>query len=154
MKKKWIILISVVVVSLAGAVWFNGGGEQPVEIKGDLSAKDVADIKGVVRRELRRRILPGFSMQNIKELPTTVKNFSRLRIRSIQLFTTGPSKSLLSVGGGFFVGWTTPGATSGASVIVSAYAAPVSAFRSQCFVVTKGATGWGITNVMIARAID
>lgn len=89
MKKKWIILISILLLVSAGIVWFNTGSETPIVVKGDLSAKDVAEIKRVVRHHIRQFIFTDFSWKSVKALPGNIKSYSHLKFTNIELSSNG-----------------------------------------------------------------
>jgi hypothetical protein len=82
-KKKRIILIAMLFLVFSGILWFATRREVPIEVQGNLSSKDVAAIKRVVRREMRRQVFPNFSWPTFKQLPKAVKKFSALRIKYI-----------------------------------------------------------------------
>ncbi len=84
MKKKWIILISTLLLVFAAVVWFNTGSEPAIIVKGNLSAKDVAEIKRIARHKLRHDIFPEFSWKNVKTLPDKIKDYSHFKLYSIQ----------------------------------------------------------------------
>jgi len=75
MKRNRIILISAVLLVLAGVIWFNTVGKQrPVTVVGNVPAKDIAQIERVVRHDFRQRIFPDISWQSLKHLPNNIKN--------------------------------------------------------------------------------
>ncbi|EEF58819.1 hypothetical protein Cflav_PD1992 [Pedosphaera parvula Ellin514] len=64
------MLVGVLLV-VGGVIWFGTHREEKMEVRGNLSAEDLAGIKNAVRSELRREILPDFSLASVKELPAT-----------------------------------------------------------------------------------
>ena len=55
----------------------------PVRVFGTVSERDVAEIRGRVRREIWRGILPRFDWWSITNLPTAVRSRAAQRIRGI-----------------------------------------------------------------------
>jgi hypothetical protein len=80
-------VITVVAVALLGSAfaWFlvtRDNGPR-ISVMGNFSARDVAQIKRAVRREIWHEGFPRFSMSAIKELPDTIRRDHGTRIISI-----------------------------------------------------------------------
>jgi hypothetical protein len=58
----------------------------PVEVYGNFSARDVAQIKSAVRRELWREAFPNFSWATIKALPHEVKRVPKTHITTVSRY--------------------------------------------------------------------
>ena len=100
MNKKRIVLISLSLLFLGGAVWFNAGSEPPIKIIGDLPANDLAEIKSMVRNQARRTIFPSFSWKNVKQIPTNIKHYSQFKFKSIERSSKGVVSVFVSLGKG------------------------------------------------------
>jgi hypothetical protein len=70
-RKRKIIIAIVLLLLGAGLVVFllMRDSGPPVVVKGNFSAKDVADIKRAVRKQLWREAFPNFSKQSIAGFP-------------------------------------------------------------------------------------
>jgi hypothetical protein len=86
MRKRKIIVVVLLVMLLGGASVFflSRDSGTPVQVSGDFSAKDVAQIKSAVRRSLWREAFPGFSMQTLKALPGAVKRAWKTHVARIE----------------------------------------------------------------------
>jgi hypothetical protein len=75
MRKKNIIIVVLLALLLGGAgvLFLSRDSGPPVQVIGNLSTKDVTQIKKTVRHRLWRDALPGFSMQTVKALPKMIK---------------------------------------------------------------------------------
>lgn len=133
MRKRKIIAISAVALLGAGLVGFllTRDAGPPVVVYGNLSAKDVAEIKSAVRRELWREAFPNFSWATVKELPRSVRRALKAHVIRI---TAWPQN-----------------ATPGASVrIADPYGPERLGFgRSRVLGVTNGPNGWGYSGPII-----
>lgn len=87
MKKKWLIilLIPILLVALLAAVISNRG--IPVHIIGEIPENDVKEITTLLRRELRREILPDLTWKSLKELPKSIKEYTGIKLISLVLVT-------------------------------------------------------------------
>lgn len=84
MKKKWLILVlGLPVLLLAVWLWTAGSRQIPVDVIGDFSEKDVAEIVAAAKRELRREILPNLSWQSLKAMPAAIKRYSTIKLITI-----------------------------------------------------------------------
>ena len=61
-------------------MWAMSGRETPVEVIGELPAKDVAEIKVAVKRKMRRDILPNLSWESFKHMPKAIKEYSSIKL--------------------------------------------------------------------------
>jgi hypothetical protein len=86
MRKRKIIIVVLLVLLLGGAgvMFLSCDSGTPVRVYGELSAKDVDQIKSVVRRHLWRDAFPEFSMQTFKALPGAAKRIWTTHITTIQ----------------------------------------------------------------------
>jgi hypothetical protein len=89
-RRKEVIVIVVLALFGAGLAVFllTRDTGPPVVVKGNFSAKDVAQIKSAVRRELWREAFPNFSWATIKASPRSVRRVTKLRIFRITGFTS------------------------------------------------------------------
>jgi hypothetical protein len=81
-KWKWLILLCIPVVLFVVLLWSAGSRTIPVDVVGELSNEDVAEITAGIKREMRRQIMPDFSWQSFKAAPGVLK-----RNLAIKLFT-------------------------------------------------------------------
>jgi hypothetical protein len=130
-KRKIIVTVATLVLLGAGLAVFllTRDSGPPVVVHGNFSAKDVAQIKSAVRRELWRVALPDFSWATIKASPQSVRWALKVRVRSIsgpfavngtreaQVGLKGPEKP-----GGF--------------ILISPHG----------FIVTNGPNGWAVSS--------
>ena len=87
-KKKVIVIIALVLLGAGLTVFlFTRDSGLPVVVEGNLSAKDVAQIKSVVRRELWRESLPNFSQATIKALPQSIRRVRKVQVVRISCFS-------------------------------------------------------------------
>ena len=70
-------------------LWTVGGRQIPVDVIGELPEKDVAAIIAGVKRDMRREIMPDFSLQSLRRMPGALKRYS-----SIKLFTVASVKDM------------------------------------------------------------
>jgi hypothetical protein len=96
-KKRRVILASVVLLVLGGIFWFALHREQSIQGTGDLPAKDLAEIKRIVRGDLRARFLPHFSWSGIKKFPGEINRFSQIRISRISVVPGMPGEIMVKV---------------------------------------------------------
>jgi hypothetical protein len=89
-KKKHLILILPGLAVLAGICWQFTRPVKAIPVHGNLSAKDVADIRRVVEQDMRRRILTDFSWKSLKALPANARNYFKYKITEIN--TDGPKR--------------------------------------------------------------
>src|SRR5947209_2385221 len=80
------MLVALVLLILGGSIWFATRREEKIEIIGNVSAKDLAEIKSIVRAERRRSVFPSFSWQTIVDLPTAAFKELRYRITVIDCY--------------------------------------------------------------------
>ncbi|MDB6124089.1 MAG: hypothetical protein JWQ71_3082 [Pedosphaera sp.] len=78
-QKKRIMLIVVLLLIFGGILWFATHREVPIKVIGDLPAKDLAEIKSLVRHEMKREIFPFVSWRNVKGLPSAIWRFSTVQ---------------------------------------------------------------------------
>jgi hypothetical protein len=85
MKRKWKWLILLCLAVLCFAVWIVsvGGRPIPVDVVGELSEKEVAEIVAAARREMRREVLPNFSWQSLKNMASVIKRNSSIKLITI-----------------------------------------------------------------------
>ena len=121
MKKRKFIIITVLSLLGAGLAVFllTRDSGPPVVVKGNFSAKDVAEIKSAVKRELWHEAFPNFSKQSIMMFPRMAK----------RAFTTRVSE----VG---TMGWPKDAAKNDAYALLSANA------LGTAYFMTNGPLGW------------
>jgi hypothetical protein len=84
MKKKWgILFVLILVIGAAGTLWTLTHGQKPIPVQGYASAQDVADIRRVIKHDLRRTIFRTFSWASFKELPGRIKTYLRCELLEI-----------------------------------------------------------------------
>src|SRR5579884_2103712 len=87
MKRKWAILIPIVLLGIGCVLSLPSHAEHPIAIQGILPAKDLADITSAFEREkrimIKQLILHPGSPSGIRHLPHNIKNISRFRIDRI-----------------------------------------------------------------------
>ena len=89
MKKKRRILFAAILLGVVGGVlWTSARGQKAIVVYGDLSPREVAEINGVVKANMRKQVWPKFSWATIKALPANVKWYFRHDVRSIALVAT------------------------------------------------------------------
>jgi hypothetical protein len=101
MKWKWLILLCIPVVLCGVLIWSISARKIPVDVFGDLSEKDVAEIKALARHEMLRGIMPDFSWRSLKRMPRAIKDYS-----SIKLFTLLTLPTIRSSNSVFVVLWS------------------------------------------------
>ena len=86
MRRRKIIVISAVALLGAALVMFllMRDTGPPVKVNGNFSAKDVAEIKSAVKRELWKEAFPNFSWNTIKALPRSIKRVVKVRVIRIE----------------------------------------------------------------------
>lgn len=77
------MIVALVLLVAGGVIWFVARREEQIEVRGNLSAKDLAEIKSAVKSELRQEILPDFSWSSIKSMPTATSRYFQNRIRVV-----------------------------------------------------------------------
>jgi len=77
------MLVAMVLLVAGGAIWFIAGHEERIAVRGNLSARDLAEIKRAVRSELRKEILPDFSWRSIKSVPSEASKYLQRRIKVV-----------------------------------------------------------------------
>jgi hypothetical protein len=104
MRKGKIIIVVLLVMLLGGAgvMFLSRDTGPPVKIYGDLSAKDVAQIKSAARRRLWHEAFPDFSMRTFKKLPRMVRRAWVTRVTQISgyngratAYLSGPGRTNL-----------------------------------------------------------
>ena len=84
-KRKVIIIVALALLGTGIAIFLlTRDSGPPVVVEGNLSAKDVAQIKSAVRRELWKEAFPNFSWATIKALPHSVKKALRSQVAEIR----------------------------------------------------------------------
>jgi hypothetical protein len=121
MKKKWIVLISVLLIVFSDILWLSMRPEPPIEVYGNLSTKEIVQIKSATRREMRHDLFPDFSWLSVKGLPGAIMEFSRRRILAIEL---GPN---------------------GKVIVVSQRAKEGATINEELYLVTSNQNGWHVT---------
>ena len=86
-KKKVSVIVALMLFGAGLAVFLlTQDSGSPVVVHGNFSAKDVAQIKSAVKRELWREALPNFSWATINALPRSVRRVTKVRIVFISGF--------------------------------------------------------------------
>ncbi|WP_150107548.1 hypothetical protein, partial [Pedosphaera parvula] len=85
-RKKRIMLVALVLLVLGGGLWFSMRREETILIHGTLPAKDLAEIKSIVRADMLRNVFPSFSWHNVHYLPAVASVTFRSRIFEIHCF--------------------------------------------------------------------
>jgi hypothetical protein len=86
-KRKIIAIIAIVLFGMALTVFLlTRDTGPPVVVTGNFSVQDVAQIKGEVRRELWREVLPSFSKETIIELPRQARRAFTTHVGEIRSF--------------------------------------------------------------------
>jgi hypothetical protein len=93
-KRRVIVSVFVVLVLMAiGWGWFSGGSSAQVEVVGDLAAKDVKEIKGLVQRQMRSgRVEHVWNMVwdgDIKRIAERVRHDMGYRMKRIEVQANG-----------------------------------------------------------------
>jgi hypothetical protein len=87
-KRKVVVIIVLALLGVGLAVFLvTRDSGPPVVVHGNVSAKDVAQIKSAVRRELWRDAFPNFSWATIKALPRSMRRVQKVRIVRISGLT-------------------------------------------------------------------
>ena len=80
------MLIAILLLALSGILFFATRRETPfMVIGGDLSAKDLTEIKRTVHRELRREAFPDLSWDSVKRLPGGLRFLAGVNIRAVEI---------------------------------------------------------------------
>jgi hypothetical protein len=82
-KRKRIILFSILLVLFAAILWAVVRPDPPIAITGKLPAEDILEIKREVRTELKAAIFPAISLRSLKYLPGALKTYLKMKIVSI-----------------------------------------------------------------------
>src|SRR5258705_5927061 len=69
MQRKGVIGVCVLGLLAASALITFVPSEDPIEVFGDLSKREVRDIRIAVRRKIQPKILPDLSMQSLRAAP-------------------------------------------------------------------------------------
>jgi hypothetical protein len=125
-KKKRLPLIALALLLFAAIFYFSFHRDKQIIVVGNLSAQDLAEIKTVVRAEMRHRILPDFSWSSIKSLPASTMDFFQNRIQTI--IVTADSKASV---------WFTPQHDEG-----------FNALNLEAYELEKGTNGWRLHGVI------
>ena len=87
MKKKRTVLLAFLLLLFSGILWFALHRDEKIVVEGNLSATDLAEIKRLVRSEMRRRVFPDFSWASVKALPASSLTY----LQSQVLFIYAPA---------------------------------------------------------------
>jgi hypothetical protein len=82
------MLVALVLLLFGGILFFGARREEKTVVHVNLSATEVAEIKSLVRTEMRRRLLPGFSWHNIIRMPAALSKELQCDILAISPNTT------------------------------------------------------------------
>jgi hypothetical protein len=152
-KRKRILLISLLLVCLGGSCWFYATRPDPViTVKGDLSDKDVAEIKRIVNRERLRRVFPGFSWANIKQLPGAIRDYPKGQIDFIKVQSPGPIDGIV-----FNPAKSNQGIDFSSAGRIHGFAssktlpAPSLSRQDTLYFIEKGTNGWRVGSIMTGR---
>jgi hypothetical protein len=87
--KKTRIAIAILVLLLlcGGIFWLVERPEEKIVVHGNLPAKDLAEIKRVVRSEMRRQVFAHFSWSTVKALPAKLMELLHKKIETINVET-------------------------------------------------------------------
>ena len=83
-----ILIVTILLVAVVGVAFLAWPLPRP-EVIGNLPDKDVNEITAVVRHELRKEVLPRFSWESVRELPSSIRRYRRSPILSITVHTDG-----------------------------------------------------------------
>jgi hypothetical protein len=132
-KRKVIAMVGLVLLAAGAAVFlFTRDSGPPVVVHGDLSEKDVAQIKSAVKRELWKEAVPNFSWATLKALPRSVRWALKVRLRSISGPSTVNGTTEARVG---LEGPNKPGGL----ILISPHG----------FIVTNGPNGWAVSRKFV-----
>jgi hypothetical protein len=96
-KWKWLILLCLPVLIFAVWLWTVGGRQIPVDVFGELPEKDVAEIVTLVKRQMRRHILPKVSWKNLKRVPSELKEYLKTKLITIDWCNPGTNREFADV---------------------------------------------------------
>ena len=90
--KKTRLLFALLALLLLGGglVWFAIRREPPIDVQGHLSPRDIAEIKNLVRAEMRKEAFMGCSWRSPQQLPAAIQTFLKFQIKHIH--ATGPGR--------------------------------------------------------------
>jgi len=88
-KPKTIVLATAVFLLAVVVVLVTLNQNPPVQVTGDLTAKEVSQISRDVRRLMHPSLLPDVSWRSIRQLPSVLRERARTRILSIDRRTEG-----------------------------------------------------------------
>jgi hypothetical protein len=120
-RKKRIILVGLVLLVFGGVLFFRPQHEEEFVVDGVLSVADIAQIKRVVRLEMRREIFPSFSWNGLIHLPAASMQY--YQNRAIAVYVPEKDAAIL------LTGRSSTGRFDDAKV-------------SDVFSLTKGSNGW------------
>jgi hypothetical protein len=89
-KKKRFLFALVALLLLGGLAWFALRREPPIDVQGHLSPRDIAEIKNLVRDEMRKEAFTGCSWRSPQRLPGAIQTFLKFQIK--QIHATGPGR--------------------------------------------------------------
>jgi hypothetical protein len=97
MKRKWGILFVLIPLAVLAAVFLPAAGDRnPIVVRGHPSPQDVAEIRKLVKKDMRGRIFPNLSTASFKGLSANVSAYLKYHI--VEINTLGPSSAMVMVG--------------------------------------------------------
>ncbi|EEF58821.1 hypothetical protein Cflav_PD1994 [Pedosphaera parvula Ellin514] len=79
------MLVALVLLVAGGTIWIGKHRAEKIEVRGSLSAEDLAGIKNAVRSELRREIFPDSSWSSVKASPTATLRWFQSQINVVSV---------------------------------------------------------------------
>jgi hypothetical protein len=83
------VAVVILLAVLAAGIWACVRPQKAAVVTGNLTVREVAEIKRVVWKDVRRRVLPSFSWASIKALPANAKWYFKQELRSIDASRSG-----------------------------------------------------------------
>ncbi len=88
--------LAVLLILATAVLWWGtadrariGGPGSPIHVSGNLSQRDLIEIRSIVRRDLWRQVLPTFSWWTLRDLPRAIRSRAKEHVFSIGLAQDG-----------------------------------------------------------------